>query len=418
MIETTTSDAVLARLEALTARLEAVEALEARIADLETENARLTAALATPAAAVPQRVPVTTSRRGMLRRMLGASAAAALLLVAKEATTARADSRTTVRTGTGSTTNYGIVAIDGGFDPALNTPPLGGTNHGVLGVFTPDGPSPTRNAAVTGLGSVTSSALGVQGLSVGAEGVYGQSTNNAGLHGKSTNNAGVFAEGPIGVYATGTGVAGVFGGSNGNGFGFWGNSVTSAGIYGTSTTGPGVRAESTNQFGLHAKGPTWAGVFEGNVFVTGQVVALGGFGASATAATRTTALAEDVGEATLTNEKATVALAQDFAEEVKGGQYQVFVTPHDAFGRGLAVVGRRRDGFDVQELAGGTTDGPSGPGRGNNAGFSYRVVAKLAGPAGPRPAPLAPPDLTTIKPAPPLPEPPKAPEPSGAPEER
>jgi len=43
------------------------------------------------------------------------------------------------------------------------------------------------------------------------------------------------------------------------------------------------------------------------------------------------------------------------------------------------------------------------------------VVAKLVGP---RQAPLAPPDLTTIKPAPPLPEPPKAPEPSGASDER
>jgi len=233
------------------------------------------------------------------------------------------------------------------------------------------------------------SGIGVEGRSGSGTGVRGESTSSIGVHGKSTNNAGVFAQGPIGVYATGTGVAGVFGGSTGNGFGFWGNSATSAGIYGTSTSGPGVRAESTNSFGLHAKGPAYAGVFEGNVFVTGRVIALGGVGASATPTTR--------------------ALAEDIGEEVKGGRYQVFVTPHDASERGLAVVARRRDGFDVQELAGDTS------GRGSNAGFSYRVVAKTAGL---RQAPLAPPDLTTIKPAPPLPEPPKAPEPSAGDDER
>jgi len=256
----------------------------------------------------------------------------------------------------------------------------------------------------------------VTGLANSGVGVYGQSVGSVGMQGVSAQNAGVYGVGPIGLFASGTGVAGVFGGSTGNGFGFWGNSVTSAGIYGTSTTGPGVRAESTNSFGLHAKSPTWAGVFEGNVFVTGRVVALGGVGASATATTRT--LAEDVGEATLTNGKATVALDPSFTDEIKGGRYQVFVTPHDPSGRGLAVVTRRRDGFDVQELAGRATDAGTTSGRGSNAGFSYRVVAKLTGPAGPRQAPLAPPDLTTIKPAPPLPEPPKAPEPSGAPEER
>ena len=251
---------------------------------------------------------------------------------------------------------------------------------------------------------------GVRGTSPNGTGVVGESTSSIGVHGVSVQNAGVFAQGPIGVYAAGTGVAGVFGGSSG-GFGFWGNSAASAGIYGTSTTGPGVRAESTNSFGLHAKSPTYAGVFEGNVYVTGRVIALGGVGASA-AVTTTRTLAEDVGEATLTNGKATVALDPAFAEEVKGGRFQVFVTPHDASGRGLAVVARRRDGFDVQELAGGATEPGGAPGRGGNAGFSYRVVARLDGPAGPREAPLAPPDLTTVQPAPPLPEPPRPAEPS------
>ena len=288
---------------------------------------------------------------------------------------------------TTSNTRAGVRAFNSGSGPGVRGD--GGTGPGVQGE--------------------SDTGIGVLGIGPTGTGVRGESTSSIGVHGKSRDNAGVFAEGPIGVFAQGSGVAGVFGGSSG-GFGFWGNSAASAGLYGTSTTGPGVRAESTNSFGLHAKAPVYAGVFEGNVFVTGRVVALGGVGASATAMTTTRALAEDVGEATLANGKATVTLDPAFAEEIKGSQYQVFVTPHDASGRGLAVVARRRDGFDVQELAGGAADGPSGPGRGNNAGFSYRVVARLAGPAGPRQAPLAPPDLTTIKPAPPLPQPPKSPE--------
>jgi len=447
MSETTMSDAVLARLGALTARLDEqaaeiaglkgrtaeLEAENARLtAELEAENARLTAARATPTAA-PSPAPATTSRRGMLRRALGASAAAAVLLIAKEAATAHADARGTIIPGSVSTADYGLAAIWGvsalGGDPSSYLPTdLASKAHGVIGIDSQYKGTIPYYSGVLGAADYLFAA-GVQGLNTTGPGVYGGASTGYGVHGhsisspgvagQSTNNAGVYAEGPIGLYATGTGVAGVFGGSNGNGFGFWGSSVANAGVYGTSTTGPGVRAESINSFGLHAKSPTWAGVFEGNVFVTGRVVALGGVGASAAAATGTTrTLAEDVGEATLANGKATVALDPAFAEEVKGGRYQVFVTPHDASGRGLAVVARRRDAFDVQELAGSPADTGVTPGRGGSSGFSYRVVAKTAGPAGPRPAPLAPPDLTTIKPAPPLPEPPKAPEPSGASEER
>ena len=63
MMQTTTSDAVLARLEALTTRL---DRLEAENAALGAENARMVAAPAMPAVATPP-VPATTSRRGMLR---------------------------------------------------------------------------------------------------------------------------------------------------------------------------------------------------------------------------------------------------------------------------------------------------------------------------------------------------------------
>ena len=222
--------------------------------------------------------------------------------------------------------------------------------YGVKGVSASDGPD---------LGTVA----GVWGTSSGGIGILGTSTSTVGVQGTSINNAGVYGVGPIGVYATGTGVAGVFGGSTGNGFGFWGNSVTSAGIYGTSTSGPGVRAESTNQYGLYAKGPTWAGVFEGHVFVTGTIVAQGGvFGASGTTSAR--AAVEDFGDGTLVNGRATVALDRAFVDAAQTDRYHVVVTPHDASVRGLAVVARRRDSFDVQELAGGPAEGPATPRRG------------------------------------------------------
>jgi len=414
MIETTTSDAVLARLEALAARL---DGLESGSSALYADNARLMAARpadARPApepSAAPQRGGQRPAGSGALKRrglLAGVMLATAGLLTRTGERVAQAapitgdsgSSNTPGVTAVNTTTGIALAAVSGQPSP----PGLGGPQP-VLYAFNNN----SNQKAIRG-GAVGAQSIGVEGA--GGTGVFGLSNSGGGgVQGTSSGSAGIFGVGPIGVYAAGSGVAGVFGGSNGNGFGFWGSSVTSAGIYGTSTSGPGVRAESTNHWGLHAKSPTHAGVFEGNVFVSGQVVALGGFGASA-ATTTTRTLAEDVGEATLTNGKATVALEPAFAEEVKGSPYQVFVTPHDASGRVLAVVARRRDGFDVQELAGGTTETGGAPGRGSNAGSSYRVVAKLPGPGGPRQAPLAPPDLTTIKPAPPLPQPPKTAEPS------
>ena len=427
MSETTTSDAVLARLGALTVRLDEqaaeIAGLRGKTAKLEAENSRLTAALATPTAA-PSPAPATTGRRGMLRRALGASAAAAVLLIAKEAATAHADARGTIIPGSASTADYGLAAIWGvsalGGDPMSYLPTdLASKAHGVIGIDSQYKGTIPYYSGVLGAADYLFAA-GIQGLNTTGPGVYGGASTGYGVHGhsisspgvagQSTNNAGVYAEGPIGVFATGTGVAGVFGGSSGNGFGFWGNSVASAGIYGTSTTGPGVRAESTNSFGLHAKGPTYAGVFEGNVFVTGRVIAQGGVGASTTAATGTPrTLAEDVGEATLTNGKATVTLAQDFADAANG-DYRVFLTELADLG-GLYVARKGPKEFEVRSRGGAGQSTQFGR-------FDYRVVAKTAGANNPRQAPLAPPDLTTIKPAPPLPQPPKTPEPSGASGER
>ena len=416
MLETTTSDAVLARLEALTRQMQAqaerllrLDALEAKVADLEAENARLTATPVTPTVA-PSLAPATTSRRGMLRRALGASAAAALLLVAKEAAQPKPVMAAAAMQFASAAGEH-IDNVAHGITRISSEAPFNQADSVFIGqVFSGNAicglqgqvglrPTPSRTCGVFG-NSQPHNTVGVFGqadFGSQARGVLGSSTAGIGVEGTSTSSAGVYGVGPIGVFATGTGVAGVFGGSNGNGFGFWGNSVASAGVYGTSTSGPGMRAESTNQWGLHAKSPTWAGVFEGNVFVTGRVIAQGGVGASATAATRT--LAEDVGEATLANGKATVALGQEFADAANG-DYRVFLTELADLG-GLYVARKGPKEFEIRSRGGAGQAATSGR-------FDYRVVAKTAGANNPRQAPLAPPDLTTIKPAPPLPEPPKA----------
>ena len=111
MRETTTSDAVLARLEALTARL---DEQAAEITQLKAENARLTAVLAAPTVAVAPPAPATTSRRGMLRRVVGASAAAL---------GGATDAGAAPRRGSNATFSYRVVARGAGRAGSNVAPP-------------------------------------------------------------------------------------------------------------------------------------------------------------------------------------------------------------------------------------------------------------------------------------------------------
>jgi hypothetical protein len=412
MGDATMANDVVARLEALTARLD--EQAE-RIAGLEAENARLRVTVTAPTttdAAEPK-----VGRRGMLRMVAGATGAAALLTVSKEAATAEAAANATLNAG--STAQYGVAASPGTAG-APSIPPLGSTTHGVIGSNLSSGGffQPTVGSGVFGVRS-GSNLVGVLGVNDLGTGVYGKSQNTTGVQGVSTNNAGVYGQGPIGVFATGTGVAAVYGANNA-GYGVWGQSSSHIGVRGESVSNVAVQAFSTNHWGLHAKSSTYAGVFEGDVYITGRVTAVGGVGdaASAAGASAARTMVEDIGEATLVNGKATVPLGASFVEEVKRGQYHVFVTPHDASVRGLAVVARRRDGFDVHELAGGPTDAGGAARRVGHGTFSYRAVARLAAPTAADHMPPAPPDFSTAAPAPRRPEPPAPPDPSGPTDER
>jgi hypothetical protein len=74
---------------------------------------------------------------------------------------------------------------------------------------------------------------------------------------------------------------------------------------------------------------------------------------------------EDIGEGTLVEGHAKVALSPDFAAIVETASYHVFLTPYGD-SKGLFVASRSAEGFEVREQQGGTSNLP----------FSYRVVAR------------------------------------------
>lgn len=93
---------------------------------------------------------------------------------------------------------------------------------------------------------------GVSGQSLQGTGVYGNSTSGRGVEGWSQTNYGV------------TGDSQSFPGVRGS-------SQTGRGVEGWSTNSTGVYAISIHGIGMHAKGPRLAGLFEGDIEVTGDI---------------------------------------------------------------------------------------------------------------------------------------------------
>ncbi|WP_256796405.1 hypothetical protein [Terrabacter sp. Ter38] len=147
---------------------------------------------------------------------------------------------------------------------------------------------------------------GVEGQSDGSKGVVGTSRDFQGVYGHSEKNAGVVGESStwVGVYGKSMGDKGIAvmgearddgaAGVPGNGTGIYGVSTTGIGVSASSATGEAIRAEtnsptvaaisafSTNEVGtgaaLYAKKSGtvgYAGFFEGNVAVTGDVILTG-----------------------------------------------------------------------------------------------------------------------------------------------
>lgn len=165
---------------------------------------------------------------------------------------------------------------------------------------------PTLNNNVTGrdnaIVGTSTDGRGVEGWSNTQYGVAGESKTSAGVRGTSSQGRGVegwsndnfgvagISKTSVGVHGESTGGVGVIGkSSEGRGVEGWsktqygvaGESQTSAGVRGTSAEGRGVEGFSKSSTGLHGesetgvgivgKGGRLAGLFEGDIEVTGDI---------------------------------------------------------------------------------------------------------------------------------------------------
>jgi hypothetical protein len=283
--------------------------------------------------------------------------------------------------------NTGVVGqTGGGFGPPFTNPanpgtgdvrstPVGvlgtaretfgvaGTSFKASGVIGQSGAAPTFDPKADNIG-------GVIGTSRDVAGVVGISQKNAGVSGSSSNNFGVVgvagAAGPQPPTRLGTNVSGVYG-----------NSRDSFGVIGTSQKGTGVVGYSPDSVGVYGQSDnnaSYAGVFIGNLFVTGTLSA-GVKGAIVPFPDGSRRVLhcmespehwfEDFGGARLSGGRVKVKLDPDFAKVVRTQDYRVFLTPEGDC-KGLYVSSKSARGFEVRELQGGAS----------GVRFSYRIVAK------------------------------------------
>jgi S-layer homology domain len=115
-----------------------------------------------------------------------------------------------------------------------------------------------------GLYGFSSYGKGVFGISTVGSGVWGSSTSSSGVHGSSTSN---LSSGVVGVSTNGNGVYG----SSDSQSGLFGRAdcADCEGVYGRSDNGVGVYGYSNSVTG------NWAGIFVGNVSVTGTCCGAG-----------------------------------------------------------------------------------------------------------------------------------------------
>ena len=255
-----------------------------------------------------------------------------------------------------------------------------GDSHGVEGVANGKG-SGVHGKANRGIGVMgeSRSQPGVHGSSRNNHGVVGMAAGNAsGVHGTSVKAQGVYGTGPLGV--RGDGNLGVFGFGTGNGVGVWGGAL-----------GIGVLGSTGSKSG-------WAGYFDGNVFIGGDLTKTG-LGSCVAVPFRDGSLRrlysidspecwfEDFGEAKLVKGKAEVTVDPGFAAVVRGA-YHIFITPYGD-SNGLYVSRRAAKRFVVREQKGGTS----------TLTFSYRIVARRKDIAGARLQKVTPPPKPKLPPA-------------------
>ena len=314
----------------------------------------------------------------------------------------------------------GVVGVGGevdvdkfGGDGVVGFGGRGNRREGGVGVV---GRGGAGSAGVPGESGNTRDGPGVMGFSEQNDAVIGVSAGGgvSGVFGFNSNNRSM-AFGVFGATASPTG-AGVSGRNDANvgvsgfssqGIGVSGTGNNLYGVLGVGRTGVHAEGRLTAMFAHSATGHgitaivdkpgKYAGLFKGDVYVSGDLTVLGGGAKSAAVRIRDGSVRrlysmespeswfEDFGEGRLRRGRTTVRIPPDFASVIRTDRYYVFVTPHGDCG-GLAVVSRTRTGFEVRELNNGTT----------NVAFSYRIVAKRRDIKGARLERVKVPDLPSV----------------------
>jgi hypothetical protein len=252
--------------------------------------------------------------------------------------------------------------------------------------------------AIQGVTAVnyTSAIRGISDAATGGVGVIGTTFYGAGtgVFGTTTSPYVSQPAGAIGV--------GVFGlasqsrtavkGEAASGIGVWGHSASGVGLKGTSASFVGLVGISDQNIGLYgytvapnvpafysenlaASGNRFAGLFNGNVTVQGNLTVTGAKSAAVKMPDGSEVLVycqespepyfEDFGRSQLNGGMVHVGLDPQFASIVRLEAYMVFLTPA-ADTKGLYVARQDANGFEVRETQGGT----------GNVAFTYRIVAK------------------------------------------
>jgi len=259
------------------------------------------------------------------------------------------------------------------------------------------------SVAGTGLTAGSLMGTGISAESFAGSGVVAKCVDTRDIPGIST---GVLGEVQGGFGVVGNNVRGRFPQSGATGralsaigvdgisrFGFgvrgltFSNSISnSAGLLGVGSPGHGVVGIATQTRTTPPtsapppfvpQGPLFAGLFVGNVQVSGDFMVTGRKSAVVKHPDGThrrlhcveapEAWFEDLGTAELAKGRATVAFDETFAALVRRDDYHVFLTPEGDC-RGLYVARKTRTGFEVRELQGGTA----------SLAFSWRVIARRA----------------------------------------
>ena len=267
----------------------------------------------------------------------------------------------------------------GVFGTGIYVTGVAGTSVNNVGVYGQAGEDPGSSIPPS-LG-----AAGVLGASIDQTGVYGFSQSGTGVVGVSNSDsqAAIFG---LSLLVGGNGNSGVVGSSGHPGpnlpmnlpsiAGVLGTSYEQAGVIGVSNRTAGVLGFSNN-VGVYGEttNPTgnYAGVFRGNLLVTGQITAgikdaivpfPDGSKRVLHCMESPEHWFEDFGAAKLKSGRTVVRLDTNFAKVITG-DYRVFLTPEGDC-RGLYVRRKRVASFDVRELMGGKS----------SITFSYRIVGR------------------------------------------